>query len=79
MLTKTASAAAIVTLAEADLVGSAMLVAFMFTVAGEGILAGVTYKPVAEIVPHAAPLQPEPLTLQMTAVLEVPAMLPANC
>ena len=38
MLSKTESAARIVTLAEADFVGSATLVAFTVTVPGEGTL-----------------------------------------
>jgi hypothetical protein len=40
MLSKTAAAATMVTLAEADLVGSATLVTITLTVAGEGTLAG---------------------------------------
>jgi hypothetical protein len=40
MLSKTAAAAITVTLAEADLVGSATLVTVTLTVAGEGTLAG---------------------------------------
>ena len=79
MLNKTAATATMATLAEADLVGSATLVAFTVTVAGEGMLAGGTYKPAAEIVPHAAPLQPEPLSLQVTAVFELPVTFAANC
>jgi hypothetical protein len=79
MLNKTATAATIVTLAEADLVGSAKLVAFTLTAPGVETLAGETYNPMFEIVPHAAPLQPAPLTLQVTAVFEVPVIFPANC
>ena len=79
MLNKTATAATIVTLAEADLVGSAKLVAFTLTAAGVETLAGEMYNPLFEIVPHAAPLQPVPLTLQVTAVFEVPDIFPANC
>jgi hypothetical protein len=79
MLNKTATAATIVTLAEADLVGSATLVAFTLTAAGEGTVAGATNIPVDEIVPHAAPVQPEPLTLQVTPVWEVPVTFPTNC
>ena len=79
MLNKTASAVAIVTLAEADLVGSATLVAFTVTVAGEGTLVGGMYSPLAEIVPHATPVQPAPLTVQVTAVFEVPVTFPTNC
>jgi hypothetical protein len=42
MLNKTATAPTINTFAEADLVGSATLVAFTVTVAGEGTLDGGT-------------------------------------
>jgi len=59
-LNKTATAATIVTLAEADLVGSATLIAFTVTVDSEGTLTGGTYSPFTEIVPHAAPVQPAP-------------------
>jgi hypothetical protein len=31
------------------------------------------------MVPHAAPLQPAPLTLHVTAVFEVPVTVAANC
>jgi hypothetical protein len=79
MLSKTESAATIVTLTEADFVGSATLVAFTVTVPGEGTLAGGAYSPLAEIVPHAAPTHPAPLTLQATAVFEVPVTVPKNC
>ena len=79
ILSKTASAAVTVTLAEADLVGSATLAAFTVTVAGEGTLDGEVYSPLAEIIPHAAPVQPTPLTVQVTAVFEVPDTFPANC
>ena len=79
MLNKTAIAAAMVTLAEADLVGSATLVAFTVTVAGEGKLAGAKYSPWVEIVPHAAPVQPELLTDHVTAIFEVPDTFTANC
>ena len=43
MLNNMATAATMVTLAEADLVGSATLVAVTVTAAGEGTLAGATY------------------------------------
>ncbi len=79
MLNKTAAAATIVTLAEPDLVGSATLVALTVTVAGEGTLAGGVYTPLVEIVPHAVPPQPAPLTVQVTAVFEVPVTFPINC
>jgi hypothetical protein len=79
MLINTESAARIVTLAEADFVGSATLVAFTVTVAGEGTLAGGAYSPLPEIVPHAALTQPAPLTLQATSVFEVPITFAKNC
>ena len=37
------------------------------------------YKPLLEIVPQAAPEQPEPETLQFTAVLLVPLTVAVNC
>jgi hypothetical protein len=40
MLSKTAAAATMVTLAEADLVGSATLIAVTLSVAGEGTVTG---------------------------------------
>ena len=79
MLNKTATTATIVTLADADLVGSATLVAITVTVAGEGTLVGGMYSPFTEIVPHPAPVQPAPLTVQVTAVFEVPLTFPTNC
>jgi hypothetical protein len=79
MLNKTATAATIVTFAEADFVGSATLVAVTVTTADDGTLAGETYSPLTEIVPHAAPVQPAPLTVQVTAVFEVPLTFPTNC
>jgi hypothetical protein len=79
MLNKTATAATIVTLAEADLVGSATLVAFTVTVAGERAIVGGTYSPLVEIVPHAVPAQPAPVTVHITPKFEVPVTSPANC
>lgn len=61
-LNKTATAATIVTLAEADLVGSTTLFAVTVTT-DDGTLTGATYSPLAEIVPHAAPAQPASLTV----------------
>ena len=78
-LRKTAATATIVKPADADLVGSATLVAFTVTVAGDGKLAAGAYNPAAEIVPHAAPAQPGPLTVQITFVFEVPVTVPINC
>jgi len=69
-LNKTAIAATIVTLAEADLVGSATLFAVTVTTGDEGTLAGATYSPLAEIVPHAASAQPAPLTVRSRMYLK---------
>ena len=79
MLNNTASAATTVTFAETDLVGSATLVAFTVTVAGEGTLDGEVYCPLLEMIPHATPVQPAPVTVQVTAVFGVPATIPTNC
>jgi hypothetical protein len=79
MVNRTATAATIVTFADADFVGSVTLVAFTVTVASDGTLVGATNSPLLKIVPHAAPAQPAPLTVQLTAVFEVPDIIPANC
>jgi hypothetical protein len=79
MLNKTATAATIATLAEADLVGSATLIAVTVTAAGEGTLDGGIYRPLLEIVPHAAPVQPAPFSVHATAVFEDPVTVPTNC
>ena len=71
--------AEIVTVAVADLVGSATLVAVTVTVAGDGIVPGAVYKPVELMVPHAAPVQPAPETLKVTAVFVVPVTVAVNC
>lgn len=78
MLNKMAAATTMVMLAEADLVESAALVAVTVTAAGVGTLAGEVYKPVVEIVPHAAPVQPEPPTVHVTPVLAFPVTVAAN-
>jgi hypothetical protein len=65
-LIATAMTATIVTVAEADFVGSAALVAVTLTVFGAGATAGAVYKPAAVIVPQAAPEQPAPVTVQVT-------------
>ena len=44
--------------------GSACGVAMICTVAGDGAREGAVYTPLEEIVPHAAPAQPAPATLQ---------------
>ena len=48
--------------AEADLVGSAALVAVMATPFGDGAVLGAEYKPAALTDPQAAPAQPVPGT-----------------
>jgi hypothetical protein len=79
ILIRTTRAAIIATLAEADFVGSATLVAVTVATAGEGTFAGGAYSPLAEIVPHAGPSQPTPVTVQVTAVFDVPVTFPRNC
>lgn len=69
----------IFTLPVADLVLSAIEVAVTVTVGELGMEEGAVYKPLLEIVPHADPLQPEPATLQVTAVLLLPVTLAVNC
>ena len=66
-----------VTVAEAELVARAWLVAVTVTVAGVGTVVGAVYRPVVLIVPHAAPVQPAPETLQFTATLAVNCWVPA--
>jgi hypothetical protein len=78
MFSNTATAATTVTVAEADLVGSATVVAFTLIVKDEGTLAGEIYNPLGKILPHAVPLQPAPVTLQITAVFEAPVTLAEN-
>jgi hypothetical protein len=68
-----------VTVAFADFVASAVEVAVTITVAGLGIEAGAVYSPVALMVPHDAPLQPAPESVQVTAVLAVPVTVAVNC
>ena len=72
--------AAIVTVAVAALVGSAIDVTVTVTVGGTGTVAGTVYFPVASIVPQLAPVQPVPETLQVTAWLAVVGLtLAVNC
>lgn len=71
------------TVAVADFVASAWLVAVTATALGEGALAGAVYRPLLSIVPQAVPLQPCPgtalATLQVTAVFEIPLTAARNC
>jgi hypothetical protein len=68
-----------VTLAEADLLGSATAAAVTVTTGVAGIVEGAVYRPELEIVPHADPLQPLPVTLHFTALFVVPLTLAENC
>jgi hypothetical protein len=67
------------TLADPDFVGSAVEVARTVTSAGFGTALGAVYSPVEVIVPHAAPLQPVPLTLHVTPGEVVPVTFATNC
>lgn len=69
----------IVTVADADFVLSATEVAVNVTCAGLGTASGAVYRPVCEIVPHAAPEQPAPFRLHVTAVSDVPFTDAVNC
>jgi hypothetical protein len=70
-----AVAAVTVTLADPDFVASACEIAVTVTVAGFGTVAGAVYIPPLEILPFAVP----PLTLQVTAVFDVPVTVAMNC
>lgn len=71
------------TVAVADLVESAALVAVTAISFGEGAVLGAEKSPVALTVPHAAPPQPSPATplatLQFTAAFVVPVTCAMNC
>jgi hypothetical protein len=77
--TETATGSTTVTVAEADLVVSACEVAFTVTVGGAGTEAGAVYRPALVIAPQAAPAQPAPAILQVTAVFAVPVTVALNC
>lgn len=68
-----------VTDALADLVGSAADVAVTVTNGGLGTADGAVYRPLLEMVPQMLPAQPEPLRLQLTAVLADPVTVAVNC
>lgn len=65
--------------AESDLDVSAALIAVTVIVAGEGTAAGAVYSPVPFIVPQAEALHPDPKTVHVTAVFEVPTTDAVNC
>src|SRR5215469_9320313 len=69
----------IVTRAVPDFDGSATDIALTVTCGGLGETEGAVNRPVAEIVPHAAPLHPAPLTVHVTATLELPVTVALNC
>lgn len=66
-------------MATADCAVLACDVAATFTVGGLGTAGGAVYKPDEEMVPQAAPEQPDPLTAQVTAVFALPVTVAANC
>jgi hypothetical protein len=68
-----------VTVAVPCLLGSAAAVATTDTVAEAGMGDGAVYMPFASMLPQAAPEQPVPDRLQLTAVLEVPETVAVNC
>jgi hypothetical protein len=81
MLNETAGAATMLTLADADLLGSAMLVATTVTLGGEGATSGAEYTAPMELVarvPYEEPLQPAPIKLHTTAVFDVPFTVAVN-
>ena len=59
--------------------GCAELLAVIVTSAGEGIAEGAVYSPAPEIVPQAAALHPDPCTLHVTALFDVPTTDALNC
>lgn len=64
--------------AEPIFVESTADTAVIVTVAGVGTVIGAVYTPDAEIIPSAALPPAVPLTLQLTAMLEVPVTVAAN-
>lgn len=73
------SGGTIVTEAVADFEASATEVAVTEILAGFGTAEGAVYSPPVLMVPHADPLQPEPETVQVTAVFVVFATVAVNC
>jgi hypothetical protein len=80
-VTVTTTTDMIVTVADAVLLGSAMLVATTLTLAGEGATSGAVYTAANELdatVPQEEPLQPAPITLHATAEFDVPVTVAVN-
>jgi len=76
--TETATGA-MLTVALADLVTSDCDVAVTVMLPVLGAMDGAVYRPALLMAPQAAPVQPEPETLHVTAVLTVPLTLALNC
>jgi hypothetical protein len=74
----TATGGTIVTFAVANFVVSAADVTFTVTCAGVGTVVGAVYSPENDMTPHAEPVQPLPLTLQVTLLLLVPFSVARN-
>lgn len=68
-----------VTEAVADLLGSATDVAVTEKNGGAGGTAGAVYSPAEFTVPQVVPAQPDPVMVQVTAVLDVPVTATVNC
>jgi hypothetical protein len=66
-------------MAPAVFVPSAILVASITALAGEGRAAGAVYNPLADTVPSVALPPGIPPTLQFTPVFEVPLTFATNC
>lgn len=68
-----------VTVAVADLVGSATEVAVTAKNGGVGGTGGAVYNPEVLIVPHVVPAQPAPVIVQFTDVFAEPVTVAVNC
>jgi hypothetical protein len=80
-VTVTTTTDMIATVADAVLLGSAMLVATTLTLAGEGATSGAVYTAANELdatVPQEEPLQPAPFKLHATAEFDVPVTVAVN-
>jgi hypothetical protein len=80
-VTVTATTDTMDTFADANLLGSAMLVATTLTLGGEGATSGAAYTAPVELVarvPQEEPLQPAPVRLHATEVLDVPFTVAVN-